>query len=139
MAVDKPRQGLKERFYNNIILEKRYILLWVGLNHPAHSLHCLHWEHPDRGRHLLPAHEPQKDPSPDGFRLYFIFQGHSTGCSFDADVLRGLCFNKNDRCYCIGNHFFHDLRGLRVGNVPFCHPIRSLGQTEAGIALDSAR
>jgi len=31
MAVDKPRQGLKERFYNNIILEKRYILLWVGL------------------------------------------------------------------------------------------------------------
>ncbi len=31
VAVDKPKLGFRERFYNNLILDKRYILLWDGL------------------------------------------------------------------------------------------------------------
>ncbi|HPB77533.1 MAG TPA: ABC transporter substrate-binding protein/permease [Bacteroidales bacterium] len=31
VAVDKPKQGIRERFHNNLILDKRYLLLWDGL------------------------------------------------------------------------------------------------------------
>ena len=118
---------------DNIVKERRYLLLLDGLEgHRDHRRRGHPLRHRAGRAGVLHAHVAVGAAQRAGEDLHRDPARHTGRGAADADLLRGLRVGRHQRDAGRRHRLRHELRGLRVGDVPRRHPERGQGAVRGG-------